>query len=288
MIRFWRFGAWMVVFLLVMVALILRDLPDGRFHAWVLDVGQGDAILIQTPGGDQILIDGGPSNQVIPALSARMPFWDRTIERVVLSHPHADHLDGLIDVATRYRIGEVWQSGATHTTADYTSWQNVLAERQIPTRAVKAGDILEWGGLTFEVLFPLDNALGQAPKDQHDATVVIRALIEGRSLLLTGDIDEDYERAILAAWCPDRCEHLDSDILKVPHHGSRTGLLPDFLEKISPEVAIVSVGEKNLYGHPHTSILERLTQAGIRTLRTDRDGTVEVDLTNEGLVVEPD
>lgn len=290
-----RFHRMLIASLLGVIwlsALVVHDWPDGQFHVWLLDIGQGDAILVQEASGAQILIDGGPGDQIIPALSARMPFWDRTIERVVLSHPHADHLDGLVEVAKRYTIGEVWVSGAEHTTPDYQAWEELLRARDIPVRFVGAGQRVTRGDLRFEFLHPIDGQIGQVPAEQHDATVVARLVMPQGSILLTGDIDEGHERDILDAWCPPPvvtpCPALQSTVLKVPHHGSRSGLLPEFLTAVAPQAAIISVGEGNAYGHPHPTILERLAAQGIAIYRTDHDQTIELRVRDGQLIVEPD
>lgn len=277
----------LLVGLLLFVAF---EWPDHQFHLWVLDVGQGDAILIQTPGDQQILVDGGPGDAVIPAISARMPFWDRTIERIILTHPHADHLTGLVEVLRRYQVGEIWVSGAAHTTPEYRAWAELIAARGIPTRIVHAGDRLAIDGVGIAVLFPFDDFFDQVPKQQHDATLVTKVSYGELDVLLTGDIDEEHEETMLLTHCasqPDPCPALAAEILKVPHHGSRTGILPAFLAAVGPTSAIISSGAGNRYGHPHPSILEKLTIADVDTYRTDTHRTVEVRADGSVVVERP-
>lgn len=285
------FGLALLTLIWLVVA-IYFDLPDGKFHLWLLNVGQGDAVLIQEENGRQILVDGGPGDQIIPALSAHMPFWDRTIERVILSHPHSDHLDGLIEVAKRYRIGEVWLSGADEKTPDYVAWKQLLIDRHIPVRNVGAGDIVQRDKLRFEFLQPLQPVAGLVPVSQHDGTVVTRLVLPEGAILLTGDIDEGHEQELINAWCPTEqqlpCPALQSDILKVPHHGSRSGLSPEFLAAVAPKYGLISVGENNAYGHPNSLIIDRLKLSGATVYRTDQAGTIEVQVFDRELVAEPD
>lgn len=269
-----------LILVLFGIGLTWQSWPDHQFHLWVLDVGQGDAILIQTPQDEQILIDGGPDDRVLLEMARHMPFWDHRIEHVILSHNHADHLAGLLEVARRYEIGEVWLSGAVHTTPEFTSWLEIIRDRQIPIRVVRAGDQATWGGVDLTVLHPLTDQTKILPKNQHDATIITKLTYHDFSVLLTGDIEEEHERDLLAAHCPTGptdCPNLQSTILKVPHHGSKSGLLPDFLAAVRPKAAIISCGQGNPYGHPHPSILQRLSAAAIPTFRTDTEGTIRVD-----------
>ncbi len=267
--------------------LVERAEPDAGFHLWILDVGQGDAILVQTPGGQQILIDGGPGDRVLPELAKHMPFWDRTIEQVILTHNHADHLSGLIEVGRRYTFKNVWLSGAIHTTPEYLSWLELLRDRQIPTSIVWAGSQTKIDAVDLKVIFPLTDQTGLRPANQHAATVVTRLTYQDLSVLLTGDLEEDHEATLVEALCPDRlnCPNLAAQVLKVPHHGSQTGLLPAFLQAVNPEIAVISCGRNNPYGHPTQTILTRLGQANIDIYRTDQDGTVAITYPNQQIQV---
>ena len=260
--------------------------PDGRFHLWVFDVGQGDAIFIQTPDRHQILLDGGPDDRVLVELGKHMPFWDRSIDLVILSHPHTDHLTGLIDVARRYQIGQVWMSGALHTTPEFASWLAVLADRHISNLPVWAGKTIDLDTAHLEVIYPLSDQTAVRPTNQHDATVVVKlTTADDHAALLTGDLETEQEAKIVAADCPDQvrpCAKLHANLLKVPHHGSKTGLEPDFLAAIAPQDAIISCGQRNPYGHPHALTLERLVAAHIPIWRTDTEGTIEATLAQQG------
>jgi len=260
-----------IVALLVWVAAF--SLPDGKLHVTFLDVGQGDAIFIQTPQGQKILVDGGPSpTLLLAALGRRMPFWDRTIDLVVLTHPHDDHLNGLIPVLERYQTKAFLDGGQKHPTPAYTRCLELVREKSIPYRLARAGMQIQLGRtLQIKVLHPQNELLSGTRSDVNNNSIVLR-LVYGRiSFLLPGDVEEAAEAVLLSH--PD---DLGSTVLKVPHHGSDTSLNLRFLEAVHPQLAIIQVGADNKFGQPAPATLARLAEYGIKVLRTDQNGPVEV------------
>jgi competence protein ComEC len=240
-------------------------------HVHFLDVGQGDAILIQCPNGQQILVDGGPSPSVLLShLGRRMPFWDHSLDLVVLTHPEEDHLGGLLEVLTRYDVSLVLDSGQECTNATCDAWRSLIEEKGIPYRRAEAGMRLELGqGVQIEVLHPPTPLMTNTASDINNNSVVLRLQYGQFSVLLTGDVMEEAEQMLVSA-----DQSLRSLVLKVPHHGGDTSLTEPFLEAVGPELAIISVGADNRFGHPNELTLEKL--GGIATYRTDRDGSVEL------------
>lgn len=232
----------------------------------VCDVGQGDAILIRTPSGQDILVDGGRTDAaVLACLGRHLPPWDRTIELVILSHGDADHVGGLPQVAARYRIVEAIFSGVESDTQVYRAWVGSLQRQGVAQRAVAAGDTLDLGdGVHADVVWP---GPGADRTNTNESSVVIRLAYASSSLLLTGDIGAGTERAIVATG-----QDIAAQLLKVAHHGSRHSSDPGFLAAVHPDVALISVGAENSYGHPGSEALERLAAAGVATYRTDRSG----------------
>ncbi len=260
-----------IVALLVWVAAF--SLPDGRLHVTFLDVGQGDAIFIQAPQGQKILVDGGPSPTILlAALGRRMPFWDRTIDLVVLTHPHDDHVSGLIPVLERYQVKAFLDGGQEHPTPTYTHCLELVKEKGIPYRLPRAGMQIRLGKtLQIEVLHPQNELLSDTRSDVNNNSIVLR-LVYGRiSFLLPGDVEEAAEAVLLS-----HPENLASTVLKVPHHGSATSLNPRFLEAVRPQLAVIQVGADNKFGQPDPTTLARLEEQGVKVLRTDQNGTVEV------------
>ncbi|MBI4134988.1 MAG: MBL fold metallo-hydrolase [Candidatus Sungbacteria bacterium] len=247
-----------------------EESPTLSFFA--LDVGQGDAIWIETPDHYQVLIDGGPGRTILEKLGERMHFWDREIDLVVLTHPHADHVSGLLEVLRRYRVNAVIESGAEYGTAEYAEWDTLLEKNGVTQYlAVSGMKVLLGKYAELLVLAPLDSAVGKSFSNVHDANVVSELRIGGVTFLLMGDAEAKLERTLIS-------EHLISDVavLKVGHHGSKTSSSDIFLRRAAPEIAVVSVGARNRYGHPASLVLDRLQEAGIRILRTDTMGDVVI------------
>lgn len=232
------------------------------------DVGQGDAIFIEVPNGNQIMIDGGPGDVILGKLGRIMPFWDRSIDVLILTHPHADHLDGLLEVLKRYNVGIVLTSGAEHSIPEYQEWADLLKVKTIKVVIARSGQRVDMGsGVILNVLSPFEDFSGKSPKNPHDATLVSRLSHGENSILLMGDAEKSLEYRLLF-------EYLKSNILKVGHHGSKTSTSEEFLLAVSPEFAVIQVGRKNRYGHPTQEVLDRLASVGAKILRNDLDGDV--------------
>lgn len=276
-----------LVGVLIIASLVFRFTAQretsSQFRVWMLDVGQGESVLIMTPEGQTILFDGGPNDTVLHELGQILPPWDRTIDVIVLSHPHSDHIRGLIEVVRRMSVGMIWSSGASHGTADYRAWERELEIAQLLHRHVYQGATQEWTNLTLRVVHPPQSMSGQQPSNAHDATVALRATFyENYHLLLTGDLNDTHEDDLIDTCLPPDCV-LKSDILQVPHHGSASGLEPAFLAAIDPSVALIPVGAQNRFNHPRSEILERLERAGIPVFRTDTDGRITLEITPENV-----
>jgi competence protein ComEC len=256
----------------VVVALVwlaAAALPDGRLHVAFLDVGQGDAVLITTPGGRQILIDGGPSaTNTLWEMGRHMPFWDRSLDVVVNTHPEADHLTGLPEVLERYRVDQIILPDVENDTALYAAWGEAIAAEGATLVPAQAGAHLSLGdGVWAEILHPGRASAGDR---LNDHSVVLRVGLGGISFLLPGDIEAGVERRLSAGGAP-----LGATVLKVPHHGSKTSSCEPFLTAVDPQVAVVSVGADNRFGHPAAEVLRRYAEQGIPVLRTDELGTIE-------------
>ncbi len=256
---------------------------DTRFKVVFFDIGQGDAILLTTPHGQRVLIDGGPDSTILTRLGAELPFNVHRLNLVIASHNHADHITGLNAVLSRYDVDRIWISGAIHTTNEYLNLLGQIKAKKIPTDVVWQGTTADIDGVHLEVDYPLENMEGKRPADQHDATVVVRATYGSRRFLFTGDLNETHEQAMVDAGVP-----LAADVLKVPHHGSSTGLLPSFLVGVAPRYAVIQVGKDNSYGHPGATILQRLKEYEVTVFRNDTNGTIRATTNGEDLTVVPD
>jgi competence protein ComEC len=255
--------------LLILTFAAWRSLPDGRLHVVFLNVGQGDAIFVQTPSGRQVLIDGGPSEStLLSQLGRQMPFWDRSLDMVILTHPDSDHINGLVPVLERYRVEAVVfrEMGCENTTCK--RWRQLIEAEGAEVYRGEAGlRITLDKGLEIEVLHP-------GPKlPDHESfnsnSIVMRLTYGDISMLLTGDIEAEVEQQLVHKDAP-----LASTVLKAAHHGSCSSTTPLFLETVQPEMVIISVGADNKFGHPCEEVLERLADRPV--YRTDEHGTIEL------------
>jgi competence protein ComEC len=232
-------GALVVCASLIWLAVLA--VPDTKLEVSFLDVGQGDAILIKTPAGQQILIDGGPNpDTVCQQLGKKMPFWDKSLDMVVLTHSHDDHLVGLMGVLQRYKVGQVLESGFGEGPV-YREWLTQIEEKEIGWTIARAGQDVDLGeGIRLEVLYPYNELLEGTESEANSNSVVLRLVWDKVSFLFTGDADDDAEQDILYGGV---VHDLDSTVLKVGHHGSNYSTCSGFLAVIDPQVAVISVGE---------------------------------------------
>jgi competence protein ComEC len=257
----------------------------GAARVTVLDVGQGDAILVEGSEGGRLLVDGGPDpDRLLVALDRRIPPWDRRIDIVVLSHPHEDHVAGLALLLDRYRVGQVLEPGMRGPGPGYAAWLDRVGRPQHPVRAaVAAGDRLSVDEIDIDVLWPIRGQVPDEPPDSgtgiNNVSIVMLGTVGARRFLLAGDVEEEIDPSLLAKRLPP------IDLLKVAHHGSRTATTDAFVAAIRPRVAVASAGVGNPYGHPARATLDRLTRAGARVYRTDRDGSVTVAFDADGMSI---
>ncbi|TSC71825.1 MAG: competence protein ComEC [Parcubacteria group bacterium Gr01-1014_38] len=259
-------GAW--------VFLAQDDAKGTSLH--VLDIGQGDSILLRS-GDVDVLVDGGPDATVLQRLSEIRPVLDRKLDVLVLTHPQRDHLAGLLTVLEREDVGLVLLPELNSESELFRSFVSELKKRRVPVRFARTGQQLEGRSFTLTVLAPDSRLRELARKNLNNGSVVLRADvregggIEGRfSALLTGDIERPAELHLVQRWSP----LLDVDVLKIPHHGSRTSTSERLLRAVTPQLALVSAGRKNQYGHPAPAVLARLK--GTALLRTDLHGTISL------------
>jgi competence protein ComEC len=276
-----RRGKYQAVAVLLAI-LVIRAVPaggteDDKLRIYFLSVGQGDATLLRLPEGKWMLVDGGGSagggddrvgaRLLLPAL-ARLGV--KHLDYLVLTHEHPDHLQGVLYLARHFDVREFWETGVPGTTREYQELKWVLVLRGIPTRVINASmPPVEAGGAKVEPLWPL-SAAKSLSGDANDSSLVFRLRHGGCSVLFTGDLGEGAEREILARGVP-----LKSSLLKVAHHGSKYSSTDEFLDAVSPRVAVISAGYDNPFHLPAPSTVARLLIHGIRIYRTDLDGTVE-------------
>ncbi len=246
--------------------------PDGKLHIYFLDVGQGDSALIVTPSGKQIIIDGGRDDTTIEHLGRLMPFFDRSIDLLVMSHPQMDHMFSFPDILRRYTVGHILMTGVDYKLARYRELLGLIKEQQVPVWiADPANDIDMGDGVTLDVIWPPPTLLGKQMKEVNNSSIVLRVLHGTGAALFTGDMEELEEREVLKSGAD-----ISATYLKVGHHGSKTSSGTGFLLAVDPDLAVISCSKTNSYGHPHRVILERFKHLGIPVKVTGWEGTVEV------------
>jgi competence protein ComEC len=267
-------GTLLVIAVGVAIAVFSKSTADTskQLKVYFLDVGQGDSEYIKTPDGADILIDGGPDDRVLSDLGKVMSFGDREINLVVLTHPHADHVTGLVDVLQRYKVDEIWESGAEYPSTIYDAWKTQIKNQNITDKFPIAGQEQDFDGsqIKFKVLYPLSSEKNKTIDNVNNASVVTELDFNKFSALFTGDLEITAQ--------PQIYNELHAvTVLKVDHHGSNTGTNDKWLEILRPAVAVIEVGAKNTYGHPAPSTISLLKSYAVQIYRTDQNGTVEID-----------
>lgn len=271
--RFVFLGLGILVLANILAWIAVFDLAAPCFlEVNFFDVGEGDAVFVETPQRHQILIDGGPDSTISEKLGEVMPFYDRSLDLVVLTHPDRDHLGGLIEVLERYQVRNILWTGVSKNTAVFEQWnkriekEKALQHFSYQVKRVSFSDQDRY----LSVLYPRKDLRDKKFEEINNTSLVAKLIFGQNSFLFPGDIHQEVESQITEDF------YLNSDLLKVAHHGSRTSTSIEFLKEVSPQIAVISVGKDNSFHHPHSEVLERLKNFGIRVLRTDQVGDVKI------------
>lgn len=280
-----------------LIALIFGSPTRKELKVIFFDVGQGDASLIMAENGVNILIDGGPDKTIIEKLDNYLPFYKRKIDILILTHPHSDHVIGLIDVLKKYEVREVWRTGIPNNSPEYLEFLKIIQDKKIATTVIgkkntaKPGDknvdintsLIDNGvangrgdavisrvgeykispSTILEVLYPAEDFLQKNVDNLNNSSIVLKIKYKDKSFLFTGDIEKEVEEEMVQA------QNLKSTVLKIAHHGSRNSSTEEFIKKVSPEIAVISVGKDNDFSFPSLRVIKRLERMKIKTLRTD-------------------
>ena len=267
------------------VLLILSFQNFGKFRLVACDVGQGDGMLLVSPSGKQIVVDGGPGTKIVDCLSQNMPFWDRTVELVVATHAQKDHMEGLLEVLGRYKVKMIAETKVNNGSELYREWRKAVDEEKAKVYVAKKGERLildtkQGQTLSLDILWPGAQELSQwqtsPPSDLNESAIVLRvnygpSTSSGFCAYLTADIPKEiFANLALQGEALRGCQ-----VLKISHHGSKTGTSQEILDKVKPAVAIIQVG-KNNYGHPTKEVIDLLTSNRVKILRNDTNGIIEI------------
>lgn len=246
--------------------------PNKNLEVDFLDVGQGDAALIKTPEGQNILIDGGQDKSVIKRLAKVMPFYDKQIDIMILTHGHDDHVTGLVDVLKRYRVKQILYTGAAHTGPNYLKWLELVNEKKIKMTIIDRQQTVTLGqNCDLEIIFPLTSFLEKGVENLNNTSIAVKLIYGQNKFLFMGDLEEIAEQDLLSSGLD-----LQADVIKVGHHGSDTSSGQEFINLVEPKYAVISVGADNDFGHPSLRVINRWLRAGAEILRTDKLGTIKM------------
>ncbi len=246
-----------------------------------LDVGQGDAIYIRTPYDQDILIDGGPDKNVLSELGRVMPFWDHEIDIMILTHPHSDHVTGLVEVLRRFDVKEIYYTGVLHTAPDYLTWLNEIQKQNLHLNIVQDFFAVKLGpDLELQFLAPQKNLINKKVEELNNTSIVNKLIYGKTSFLFMGDAEVEEEAELLEdvkiTSENTSSYELKSNVIKLGHHGSTSSSSEVFLQAVKPELGIICVGTDNEFGHPHLQTIKRLERLQIPFLRTDLDGRITI------------
>ncbi len=264
--------AFLTAFFVVIIAIafFVTYKEDNRLEVDFLDVGQGDAALIQTPHHKLILVDAGPPDKkVLRRLGEVLPFWEKHLDLVILTHPHDDHFGSMADVLRRYNVASVMATDYETKQASYSELLKVVEQQKIPVLRPWNSDFVI-DNVHFNFLFPYSSMAKTKLQTANNASIVFKLSYGTMDFLFTGDAEAPVEEKLLA----NNKNDLEAEVLKLGHHGSDTSSTEDFLKTVKPQFAIASVGINNTFGHPSPLIINRLARLGIQFYRTDQDGTI--------------
>lgn len=256
-------------------------LANDKLRVYFLNIGQGDAIFIDSPTHGRVLIDGGRNRKVLSELGKILPFADKRIDVVLATHPDADHIGGLPEVVDRYKVGLFLQSGVESDNSIDGVLKSRVKEKSIPNLLARRGMVVNFNdGVRLQILFPLPDQ-ETSNWETNRASIVAKLVYGDESFLFTGDSPISIENVLINL----DSNLLDSDVLKAGHHGSRTSTSLEYAQAVSPEYVVISAGKDNSYGHPHQEVLDILKQVKAKIVSTIDLGTIEFETDGETLVV---
>ncbi len=260
--------ASLLIICLTLLFIVKRAETEDSLEVIFFDIGQGDSILIKTPSHHTILIDGGPDTSVVSKLGNYLPFYQQKIDLIILTHAHEDHLAGLIGVVNKYEVDQVIYSDVEYSSSSYAEWQSIIDIKDLMVIEPIVGQEYIFDEVVLKILYPFEE-FEITLEDLNDTSVISRLTYQDTSFLFTGDASVNVEEELLANEIS-----IDSDVLKVGHHGSKYSSSFDFLEAVSPKYAVIQSGEGNKFGHPHKLTLNKINGLGVEILRNDEMGDI--------------
>lgn len=273
-----------VIFGLIFISCFLvwsfhKNNNEGVLKFVVLDIGQGDALYIESPTGVQIIVDGGPGNNLLKEITKVLPWYDRSVDMIFVTNPDSDHYEGFIKFLDKYSVGALVESGTTNTYSAFGVFQEKIKQKNIPKTLARRGQTTDIGGGAYiQILFPDRNVEQVSP---NTGSIVMKLIYGDTSVLLQGDSVASIEQYLLEL----DGDYLKSDILKVGHHGSKTSSVKEYVEKVSPKWAVISSGKDNSYGHPHKEVLEVFNSLNVPAYNTCNNGALYFESDGKNFVM---
>lgn len=280
-----NFNIFILILIFVAIGLcrqtfLAENNPQIGFVADFFDVGQGDAAYFRGDDGFEVLIDGGPDKTILTQLGKTMNRNDNEINVVVLTHPHADHLTGLIAVLEKYKIDEIIMTDAFQNSEGYLQWMKLIAAKNVPVVYPLSGENFSWGSsMNFQVLYP-DRSFKDAKIDNLNLTSIVGIVRhKDESFLMTGDAENSIQEEILISNRPIR-----ATVYKFPHHGSSNGLDENFIKAVNPQYVVIFAGKNNKFNHPNRDSLEYLINYKIKYFCTKDNGSIKFFYKNNNFI----
>ena len=253
-----------------------RENSRGILTVAMLDIGQGDAILIEAPNGNKIMIDGGPDGVVLRRLGETLPFFERNLDMLIVSNPDKDHMGGFIPVLNSYQVANVMEPGTISPSATYEALESTILQKKVPKIIAERGmKITLSPDIYLYILFPDRDA---SKLKTNDGSIVAKLIYKNTSIMLMGDAPQKIEKYLIEL----DGNNLKSDILKAGHHGSKTSTVPSFVQTVSPQYALISAGLHNMYGHPNKETIQTLQKSHVKIFSTLGKGTIYMYSDGEG------
>ena len=275
----WYILGFLLILALVLWSVVTHENRDGILTIVFLNVGQGDSIFIESPTGTQILVDGGPNNNLSKEISTILPWYDRHIDMLVVTNPDKDHYEGFIPFLNKYSADVVLEPGTTNKSEAYGLLEKIIIDKKIPKILARRGQIIDLGGGAYlKVVFPDRDISGLNP---NDGSIVMQLVYGETSVMLQGDSPTNIEHYLFGL----DGENLKSTILKAGHHGSRTSSSEEYVKSVNPQWVVISSGKNNTYGHPHKEVLDTLNKLVIKTIDTCNNGEITFESNGKNFVL---
>lgn len=260
-----------IAIIFYLLKIYYKEKKDPDLSISFIDSGQADAILIKTPYKQNIIIDFG-SNKGLKDLSKRIPWWDKNIDLIIITHPHDDHILGIPSILNKYKVDNIMYTGVLHYSPAYSELLELIKQKNIPLIIPKENQIIGFGDNCFmKIIFPWESFQGKEVGNINNSSIVSQLDCSNFKFLFTGDAEIEVEDEIL-----EKDIDIKSDVLKAGHHGSITSSQEEFLEKVNPQIAIIMVGEGNKFNHPNLRTIKKMEKLNIKSFRTDWHGTIDI------------